>query len=189
MTFVGIDHAFSFPIKYFAQYGLPHDWEVFLDDFQLHWPTDDDHTYVDFLRDNNLRSGNSRWRRVTEVRARTAKSVFHFDCQGTVAKSTHAGLPWLRAIRQAVEGKIFFWPFDGWCPPDGMSVVAEAYPALWSKSFARGERTADQHDAFVIAEWARQQDGRGLLRPFFSPTLSDAERAAARIEGWILGVQ
>lgn len=44
VTFVGIDHAFSFPIKYFAQYGLPHDWEVFLDDFQLHWPTDGGHT-------------------------------------------------------------------------------------------------------------------------------------------------
>ena len=39
-----------------------------------------------------------RWRRVTELRARTAKSVFQFDVQGSVAKSTHAGIPWLRYI-------------------------------------------------------------------------------------------
>jgi hypothetical protein len=39
--------------------------------------------------------GNSRWRRLTEERAGSAKSVFHFDVQGSVAKSTHAGIPWL----------------------------------------------------------------------------------------------
>jgi hypothetical protein len=40
--------------------------------------------------------GNARWRRLTEERAGSAKSVFHFDVQGLVAKSTHAGIPWLR---------------------------------------------------------------------------------------------
>ena len=33
------------------------------------------------------RSGNARWRRLTEERAGGAKSVFHFDVQGSVAKS------------------------------------------------------------------------------------------------------
>jgi hypothetical protein len=46
------------------------------------------------------RTGNARWRRLTEERAGGAKSVFHFDVQGSVAKSTHAGIPWLRFIRQ-----------------------------------------------------------------------------------------
>ena len=46
------------------------------------------------------RSGNTRWRRLTEDTGRGAKSVFHFDVPGSVAKSTHAGLPWLRYIRQ-----------------------------------------------------------------------------------------
>ena len=27
-----------------------------------------------------------------------SKSVFHFDVQGSLAKSTHAGIPWLRFI-------------------------------------------------------------------------------------------
>src|SRR5439155_6864553 len=103
-TMVGIDHGFSFPLRYFERYQLAHDWSAFLDDFQRHWPTDGDHVYVDFVREGEVgngaaRSGNSRWRRLTEVRARTAKSVFQFDMQGSVAKSTHAGLPWLRDLR------------------------------------------------------------------------------------------
>ncbi len=38
------------------------------------------------------RMGNACWRRLTEERAGGAKSVFHFDVQGSVAKSTHAAL-------------------------------------------------------------------------------------------------
>src|ERR1700686_3007370 len=84
---VGIDHGFSFPLQYFEQHGLPLDWPSFLDDFQRHWPTDKD-IYVDFVWDGSsgngaARSGNPRWRRLTERRAR-AKSVFHFDVQGAV---------------------------------------------------------------------------------------------------------
>jgi hypothetical protein len=41
-TLVGIDHGFSFPMQYFEQHGLPLDWPCFLDDFQRHWPTDED---------------------------------------------------------------------------------------------------------------------------------------------------
>jgi len=47
-SIVGIDHGFSFPIRYFQKHGLPLDWPSFLDDFQQHWPTDDNHMYVDF---------------------------------------------------------------------------------------------------------------------------------------------
>jgi hypothetical protein len=41
-TLVGIDHGFSFPLRYFEAHGLLPDWPTFLDDFQRHWPTDDD---------------------------------------------------------------------------------------------------------------------------------------------------
>jgi hypothetical protein len=100
-TLVGIDHGFSFPLRYFEFHNLPPDWQEFLDDFQRHWPTDED-IYVDFVRhglrgEGAARMGNSRWRRLTEERAGSAKSVFHFDVQGSVAKSTHAGIPWLRS--------------------------------------------------------------------------------------------
>ena len=115
---------------------------AFLDDFQRHWPTDEDHTYVDFVRDGVVgngaaRMGNARWRRLTEERAGGAKSVFHFDVQGSVAKSTHAGIPWLRFIRQRLGARVHFWPFDGWDIPAGRSAIAEVYPALWSRGFAQ----------------------------------------------------
>jgi hypothetical protein len=118
-TLVGIDHGFSFPLRYFEAHALKPDWPEFLEDFQHHWPTDDDHTYVDFVRDwafgnGAARVGNARWRRLTEERAGRAKSVFHFDVQGSVAKSTHAGIPWLLFMRQRLGGHVHFWPFDGW---------------------------------------------------------------------------
>ena len=151
-TLVGIDHAFSFPLHYFEAHGLAGDWPAFLDDFQRHWPTDEDNTYVDFVRDGTVgnasaRSGNPRWRRLTELQVGRSKSVFHFEVQGSVAKSTHAGLPWLRYLRQKAAGRVHFWPFDGWEIPPGRSAVAEVYPSLWSRSFAREGRSSDQHDA------------------------------------------
>jgi hypothetical protein len=155
-TFVGIDHGFSFPLRYFEIHGLKPDWPAFLDDFHQHWPTDDDNTSVDLVRqavcgNGAARAGNSRWRRLTEERAGGAKSVSHFDVQGSVAKSTHAGIPWLRFIRQRISERAHFWPFDGWAIPAGRSAIAEVYPALWSRGFARGDRTGDQHDAHSIA--------------------------------------
>jgi hypothetical protein len=83
-TLVGIDHGFSFPLQYFETHHLPLNWQAFLDDFQHHWPTDRDHIYADFVRhgsvgDGAARVGNPRWRRLTEVRAGAAKSVFHFN--------------------------------------------------------------------------------------------------------------
>jgi len=38
-TLVGIDHGFSFPLRYFEVHGLLPDWPQFLDDFQRHRPT------------------------------------------------------------------------------------------------------------------------------------------------------
>jgi hypothetical protein len=192
-TIVGIDHGFSFPLRYFETYHLLPDWPSFLDDFQKHWPTDDDHTYVDFVRDglhgNGAdRSGSTRWRRLTDVRA-GAKSVFHFDVPGSVAKSTHSGLPWLRYIRHQMGDRVHFWPFDGWEIPSGRSAIVEVYPSLWSRGFAREDRTADQHDAYSVAAWMRLADLDGSLVSFFDPHLSPAERTVAQIEGWILGIK
>jgi hypothetical protein len=191
-TLVGIDHGFSFPLRYFEKYDLPHDWPGFLDDFQKHWPTDERNTYVDFVREGECgngaaRCGNSRWRRVTETRA-GAKSVFHFDVPGSVAKSTHAGIPWLRFLRMRVEDRMHFWPFDGWTVPPGKSAVVEVYPALWSHSFPRDGRDSHQQDAYAAAEWLRRNGHDGSLARFFGPSLTEQERRAAAIEGWILGV-
>lgn len=192
-TLVGIDHGFSFPLRYFEVHGLLPDWPTFLDDFQRHWPTDEDHVYVDFVRDGvagngAARIGNARWRRLTEERAGGAKSVFHFDVQGSVAKSTHAGIPWLRFIRRRLGARVHFWPFDGWDIPAGCSAIAEVYPSLWRRGFAPEGRTSDQHDAFCIAAWLARADHHGTLARFLKPDLPPAECAVAQVEGWILGV-
>ena len=138
--------------------------------------------------DGAARMGNSRWRRLTEERAGSAKSVFHFDVQGSVAKSTHAGIPWLRYIRERLGKRVHFWPFDGWDIPAGRSAIVEVYPALWSRSFANEGRTGDQHDAFSIAAWLSRADRDGSLAAFLKPELSPPERTLAQVEGWILGV-
>jgi hypothetical protein len=191
-TLVGIDHAFSFPLAYFKQYGLAPDWPAFLDDFQHHWPTDGQHMYVDFIRDGlhgngAARTGSSRWRRLAETRTR-AKSVFHFDVPGSVAKSTHAGLPWLRFMRRQLGPQVHFWPFDGWEIPGGRSAIAEVYPSLWNRSFRCEARTRDQHDAYCIAAWLSRADHEGALAAYVGPQLTAAELAIAKAEGWILGV-
>jgi len=110
---VGIDHGFSFPLRYFEAHRLPLDWPAFLDDFQRHWPTDEDTTYVDFVREGDCGKGSKRmgdpsWFRLTELWTPSAKSVFRFDVQGSVAKSTHAGLPWLRYLRTHCHEQVNF---------------------------------------------------------------------------------
>ncbi|MBU6401883.1 MAG: hypothetical protein KGS61_16325, partial [Verrucomicrobia bacterium] len=152
---VGIDHAFSFPLRYSEMHRLPPDWPAFLDDFHKHWPTDGDNTYVCFVRDGvcgqgAIRQGYASWIRLTEQRTATAKSVFRFDVQGQVATATHAGLPWLRSIRQRCGDRVHFWPFDGWGIPAGRSVVAEVYPSLWMKRFPDEHRNADQQAAYAV---------------------------------------
>ena len=192
-TLVGIDHGFSFPLRYFEVHHLAPDWPAFLDDFQRHWPTDGNNMYVDFVRDGLHgkgadRAGNSRWRRLTEERAGSAKSVFHFDVPGQVAKSTHAGIPWLLYLRRQLGGRVHFWPFDGWQIPAGRSTVVEVYPALWKHAYAVNGRTPDQHDAYSVAAWLRQADLDGQLARFLSPDLTPSQRTVAQVEGWILGV-
>jgi len=190
---VGIDHAFSFPMRYFEAHRLPLDWPAFLDDFQHHWPTDEDKTYVCFVLDGGCgngaeRMGDPSWLRLTELWTQSAKSVFQFGVQGQVATSTHAGLPWLRYLRMHCGEHLHFWPFDGWEVPPSRTVVAEVYPSLWTRRFAKDGRNVDQHAAYAVAAWFQRADANGWLARYFDPPLDAAERAVAQVEGWILGV-
>ena len=195
----GIDHGFSMPVSYFARYGLE-SWPQFLEDFVRHWPTHGDHVYVDFVRDGNLfrsgdapppgtRTGTADEFRLTERWTSSAKSVFLFDVQGSVAKSTHAGIPWLKWLRDQAGDRVHFWPFDGWTPASGKSVIVEVYPSIFRNRFAREGRTLDQQDAYATARWMAGMDSQGALAGYFAPPLTVAERAVADLEGWILGVR
>lgn len=191
-SLVGIDHAFSFPEEYFARHGLDRSWPAFLDDFQRHWPTDAPDAKLRDIRQGKAgnaaaRAGERTWYRQTELAAGGGKSVFFFDVNGTVAHSTHTGIPWLRFLRTELGSGVRFWPFDGWDSPAETSAIVEVYPSLWSRSFARDERTPDQHDAWSVAEWMRREDEQGRLLAYFTPSLSAVQQERGRYEGWILG--
>ncbi len=183
----GIDHNFSFPISYMQRYGLK-TWDHFLKDFCQHWPTDEPNCYVGLHRENNPRTGDPSELRLTERWTSSAKSVFSWDGQGKVAHSSHAGIPWLRRIRQQLGKKIHFWPFDGWDVPKGRSVLAEVYPAIFKRRYSAENRTNHQHDAYSVARWMAEMDQGLVLDRFFDPPLNDAEQGLADLEGWILGV-
>ena len=181
-----IDHAFSFPLAYFDRHAVEPDWPAFLDDFALHWPTDA--VSVQSVRNGAVgagaaRAGDARWRRVADRRAGGAKSVFHFDVQGSVAKSTHAGLPWLRGLRRRFGAQVHWWPFDGWDVPARRSAVAEVYPALFSRAYPSEGRTPDQHDAYAVAAALAQAFAEGRLAAMLAPDLDARERARRRGRG------
>ena len=181
----GIDHAFSFPVSYMQRYGLT-TWPEFLADFVHHWPAHQQ--TVESLRQGNPRSGQSNEFRLAEQWTSSAKSIFLFDVNGSVAKSTHSGLPWLQHIRQHYGDKVFFWPFDGWTPPPDRHVIVEVYPSLFRNRYRRAGLKGDALDAFAVAQWLEDMDGRGALPRYLDPPLSAAERQVASLEGWILGV-
>lgn len=198
---VGIDHALSFPVEYFALHALEHNWDAFLEDFCRHWPTDAPRkTVFEILKQqqhmSDSRLGSARWKRFADRTAKGAKSVFHFAVPGSVASSTHAGLPWIHYLRKhpQLKDKVHFWPFDGWLPEPEKSLIAEVYPARWNKSTMSPSLTQDQHDALCVAVNLRDAAQRKQLQKWFAPVSlqpneAHEQRQIAQIEGWILGVE
>lgn len=194
---VGIDHAFSFPEGYFRRNRLG-SWPAFLADFRRRWPTDRPGCTVESVRTGEWRAPGTKRRRAvsglpTELRlcecwTSSAKSVFRFDVQGSVAKSTHAGIPWLSWLREEVGDRVFVWPFDGWRPHARASVLAEVYPSILRHRYARDARTPDAHDAYAVARWLEESSRFGRLARYFDPPLTPEERRTAALEGWILGI-
>ncbi len=183
---VAIDHGFSFPDSYFKQNKLK-SWPEFLSDFVRHWPTHETGATVEQFRETSPRTGEPSELRLTEQWTSSAKSVFRFDVQGSVAKSTHAGLPFLKKLRDQVP-ETHFWPFDDWSFPINKSIVVETYPSLFRSRYSRDSRTVDQQDAYSICCWLRDMDSVGRLRDFASPPLTHSQKRVAKLEGWILGV-
>jgi hypothetical protein len=72
--------------------------------------------------------------------------------------------------------------------PPGKSVIADAYPPILRRRWPGEGRTADENDAHRVARWLRETCERGVLEHYLRPPLMDEERAAAELEGWILGI-
>ncbi len=182
----GIDHGFSFPLSYFERYGL-NSWPEFLADLVDFFPADQPGVALKDI-DRSVRTGDNRDLRLCERWTSSAKSVFLFDVQGSVAKSSHAGIPWLKRLRDEAGDRIHFWPFDGWQSAPGKSVIAEVYPSIFRKRYPAEGRSGDEQDAYAVARWLAEADRRGALARYFEPPLSEDERKTAALEGWILGV-
>ena len=126
--------------------------------------------------------------RICERWTSSAKSVFRSNVQGQVAKSTHAGIPWLSRIRTETGDRVHFWPFDGWEIPPGKSAVVEVYPSIFRNRYPPDDRTSDEQDAYSTARWLKETCEHGFLERYLDPPLTDVGRQTAELEGWILGV-
>jgi hypothetical protein len=80
------------------------------------------------------------------------------------------------------------WPFDGFEVKKGKSVIAEVRPARLRHRYRKDGLSKEEQDAYAICAWLQERDQLGLLRPYFTPPLSQEEQERARLEGWILGV-
>jgi hypothetical protein len=111
------------------------------------------------------------WLRLTEQWTVSAKWVFQFEVREAVAKATYTRLPSLRYLCQELNGKVHFWPFDGWDVRQDRSVNPEVYPSLWRKRIPRLDRDSGQHAACSVAAWHRRPDMKGSLSHFLNPAL------------------
>lgn len=189
-TIVGIDHAFSYPLAAMDE-PARRSWDDFLAWFEEWWQTQEK-TVLD-CREANLERlqgyGKEEILRLADRWVPTAMPVCGgWEANGpNVFYSTHAGIPWLRWLRREAAGRVHFWPFDGFAVLAGKSVVAEVYPRVFRRRYPT-RLTGDERDAWLVCQWLKDRDEKGLLAPYFQPPLDEEEARRARIEGWILGV-
>ena len=131
-------------------------------------------------------------RRLADIRAKGAKTVWQLAYSGSVGSQVLLGLPALTRIRRAPElgGKVTIWPFEsGLAEPEGPVVLAEIYPSLIPPD--PDEPVKDAGQVRAVADWLAKLDATGSLAPLFSgPTDVTAEERhlIATEEAWILGL-
>ncbi len=143
------------------------------------------------------REAHSPERRIADLHARGAKTVWQLAYAGSVGSQVLLGLP---AIKRLVEhppmnGRLAVWPFDtGLRAPESPGVIAEIYPSLLRREIEerRGEgEIPDAAQVRVNAEAFARLDLEGGLAPLFegAPSLDAEERRIIETEeAWILGL-
>jgi precorrin-8X/cobalt-precorrin-8 methylmutase len=103
---------------------------------------------------------------------------------GAVGSQSLLGIPMIARLRRRLGDRVEVWPFT---PAGGAVVVAEVWPSLLAVDTSALVRDAAQVTA--TANWLAENDRRGALQTFFSPSLpADVSAAVTSEEGWVLGV-
>ena len=136
-------------------------------------------------------------RRLCDIRATGAKTVWQLAYTGSVGSQMLLGLPALKRLTEdsRVAGRAAIWPFQtGLRTPDAPAVIAEVYPSLLRNEVHARRREGEMLDsaqARVNAEAFARLDALGGLAPLFAgaPGLTaDERRLIESEEAWILGL-
>ena len=148
-------------------------------------------------RERTRRERHPPERRIADLRARGAKTVWQLAYAGSVGSQVLLGLPAIERLiaDRRIEGRSEVWPFQtGLRAPRTSLAFAEIYPSLLRKKIrARKGRDEilDRAQVRVAAEVFARLDARDGLVPLFSgaPGLSGGERHLVEAEeAWILGL-
>ena len=136
-------------------------------------------------------------RRICDVRAKGAKTVWQLAYAGSVGSQMLLGLPALTRLKAdpCIANRARVWPFEtGLRTPDAPAVIAEVYPSLLRDEVrarqGQGE-ILDSAQVRVNADAFARLDASGGLAPLFAgaPCLTPAERRIVETEeAWILGL-
>ena len=147
--------------------------------------------------DRSCRDLQPSERRLADLRAVGAKTVWQLAYAGSVGSQALLGLPALKRLtaRDGLRDRTAVWPFDtGLQPSDKPIVLVELYPSLLRGEVAglrlAGE-IADRAQVRVNAQALARLDRAGGLAPLFG-CARDLTRAQRRIveteEAWIFGL-
>ena len=148
-------------------------------------------------RDRSCLGSHPPERRVADVNAVGAKTVWQLAYNGSVGSQVLLGIPALDRLRNApgLAGHVAVWPFEsGLHVPDKPVVLAEVYPSLLKRAVdehAGENEIYDRAQMRVNAEAFATLDGRDALAPLFagSAALTTQEREVVELEeAWILGL-
>ena len=136
-------------------------------------------------------------RRICDIRATGAKTVWQLAYSGSVGSQMLLGLPALKRLTEdpRIAGRATVWPFEtGLRPPAASVVIAEVYPSLLRaevRARRRDGEILDRAQVRVNAEAFARLDAGGGLAPLFAgaPGLTPDERhLVGTEEAWILGL-
>ena len=148
-------------------------------------------------RDRSCQGSHPPERRVADVTAVGAKTVWQLAYNGSVGSQVLVGIPALERLRNAPElgGEVAVWPFEsGLHVPDQPVVLAEVYPSLLKRAVdgrAGENEIYDCAQMRVNAEAFASLDGRDALAPLFEGSralTADQRQVVETEEAWILGL-